>query len=218
MRGCASRTDGWLFCSLQKDYLEMVKNVVRGWQARKIMVHYCVIFFPLAVERGDEVRGLQEFHFVANTQEGERHVNIAFAVSAIVSMIVCWIVFDGLLGVPSPWLWLLIVVPAVVVTSFAVRYVEKQTMGMYALRLNRRHLTIVCPDQTVIDLGEVLRFGFDRFADDDKRARLSIDGSKDSICLSMRSGAAWNGRSTKKDFIEIGKAAMAIEEALAQAR
>lgn len=152
MRGCASRTDGWLFCSLQKDYMEMVKNVVRGWQARKIMVHYCVIFFPLAVERGDEVRGLQEFHFVANTQEGERH------------------------------------------------------------------LTIVCPDQTVIDLGEVLRFGFDRFADDDKRARLSIDGSKDSICLSMRSGAAWNGRSTKKDFIEIGKAAMAIEEALAQER
>ena len=135
------------------------------------------------------MRGLQEFHFVANTQEGERHVNIAFAASAIVSMIVCWIVFDGLLGVPSPWLWLLIVVPAVVVTSFAVRYVEKQTMGMYALRLNRRHLTIVCPDQTVIDLGEVLR-----------------------------SGAAWNGRSTKKDFIEIGKAAMAIEEALAQER
>lgn len=161
---------------------------------------------------------MQEFHFVANTAEGERRASIAGFVVAVVSVALCWLIFDWLLGLARPWLWLAVVLPAAVATSLVIRRLERRTLGMYDLRLNRRHLTIVCPDQTVIDLGEVQRFSLDRFNDDDKRARLDVQGSKDSVSLSMRTGAAWNGRSTKKDFIEIGKAAMAMEEALRQER
>ena len=82
------------------------------------------------------------------------------------------------------------------------------------LRLEGRHLTIVCPDQTVIDLGEVQHLQVDRHDSDNKCADIAIAGSKDQVKLRLRNAASWKGSSKAGDFRVMNKAAAAIEEAL----
>lgn len=157
---------------------------------------------------------MQEFEFTANTLEGERKTIIAGLATVVTCVLVTWLLFGSLLKVARPWLWLLVVAPTAVVFSGVVRRMQRQYLGAFCLRLNGHHLTVVFPDQTVIDLGSVKNVQLERFDDDDKRAQLAICGSKDCVNISMRSGTHWNGRSTKKDFLEINKAAIAIEQAL----
>ena len=68
-------------------------------------------------------------------------------------------------------------------------------LGEYTLRLDGRHLTVICPNQTVIDLGEVQRTAIDRHKGDGKCADFAIAGSKDQIRLRLRNATEWNGQS-----------------------
>ena len=159
---------------------------------------------------------MKEFQFVANTPEGEKRTGIAIFAVAFFCVLACWLLFDFLLSVPRPWLWLVIVAPSAVAVSLTARRMQQQTLGLYTLRLDGRHLTIICPNQTILDLGEVQHLDFDAPADDNKRADLALSGSKDQLHLRLRSAAAWNGQSTAKDFATGRKAAAAIEQALAE--
>lgn len=160
---------------------------------------------------------MQEFQFTANTPGGERATAIAGGVTLVGVMLLMFVIFDLLLPnlLPSRVLfWLVVVVPAFVAFSVVVRRMQQRTMGEYTLRLNGRHLTVICPNQTVIDLGEVQRTILDRHGNDGKCADFSIHGSKDQVCLRLRNATEWNGKSKERDFRALAKAAAAIEEAL----
>ncbi|MEE0435298.1 MAG: hypothetical protein UDB11_07825 [Peptococcaceae bacterium] len=157
---------------------------------------------------------IQEFEFTANTPEGERKTIIVGLLTVVACVLVTWLLFGSVLHVVRPWLWVLVVVPSAIVFSGVVRRLQKQYLGLFRLRLDGHHLTVVFPDQTVVDLGSVKDVQLEPFEDNDKRARLTVCGSKDCVCISMRTGTHWNGRSTKRDFMEINKATIAITQAL----
>ena len=167
--------------------------------------------------RANEVRLLQEFQFTANTPDGERATTIAGGAALVGVMLLMFLVFDVLFVGLLPnrvLLWIIIVVPGLVAFSVVVRRMQKRTLGAYSLRLDGRHLTVVCPNMTVFDLGEVQRVVLDRQSSDNKCADLAIAGSKDQIKLRLRTATAWNGKSKEKDFIQLSKAAQAIQDAL----
>ena len=176
----------------------------------------CGILSP--VRGADEVRTImQEFQFTANTPEGEWRTTIAGGATLVGVLLLMFLIFDVLLpGLLTNRivLWAVIVVPALVAFSVVVRRTQHQSLGDYTLRLEGRHLTIVCPDQTVIDLGEVQHLQVDRHDSDNKCADIAIAGSKDQVKLRLRNAASWKGSSKAGDFRVMNKAAAAIEEAL----
>lgn len=160
---------------------------------------------------------MQEFQLTANTPEGEWRTTIAGGATLVGVLLIMFLIFTVLLPDLLPnrvLLWAVIVVPALIAFSVVVRRTQHQVMGDYLLRLDGRHLTIVCPDQTVIDLGEVQHVLLDRHDNDNKCADFAIAGSKDQVKLRLRSATSWKGRSKSEDFRTLGKAAAAIEEAL----
>ena len=125
---------------------------------------------------------MQEFQFTANTPSGERATAIAGGATLVGVMLLMFVIFDLLLPdlLPSRALfWVVVVVPAIVAFSIVVRRMQHSTLGEYTLRLDGRHLTVICPNQTVIDLGEVQRTAIDRHKGDGKCADFAIAGSKD---------------------------------------
>ena len=114
---------------------------------------------------------MQEFQFTANTPSGERATAIAGGATLVGVMLLMFVIFDLLLPdlLPSRALfWVVVVVPAIVAFSIVVRRMQHSTLGEYTLRLDGRHLTVICPNQTVIDLGEVQRTAIDRHKGDGK--------------------------------------------------
>ena len=160
---------------------------------------------------------MQEFQFTANTPSGERATAIAGGATLVGVMLLMFVIFDLLLPdlLPSRALfWVVVVVPAIVAFSIVVRRMQHSPLGEYTLRLDGRHLPVICPNQTVIALGEVQRTAIDRHKGDGKCADFAIAGSKDQIRLRVRNATEWNGQSKERDFRNLAKAAAAIEDAL----
>lgn len=159
---------------------------------------------------------MQEFQFTANTPAGERGTAVASGAALVGVMLAMFVIFAWLLPnlLPSRVLfWVVVVVPAFVVFSVVARRMQKRTMGEYILRLDGRHLTVICPNQIVLDLGEVQRTSMNRHSNG-KCADFAIAGSKDQIKLRLRNATLWNGKSKERDFRTLAKAASAIEDAL----
>ena len=153
---------------------------------------------------------MQEFQFTANTPSGERATAIAGGATLVGVMLLMFVIFDLLLPdlLPSRALfWVVVVVPAIVAFSIVVRRMQHSTLGEYTLRLDGRHLTVICPNQTVIDLGEVQRTAIDRHKGDGKCADIAAASVLAKVTRDryMRK---------ERDFRNLAKAAAAIEDAL----
>lgn len=160
---------------------------------------------------------MQEFQFTANTPEGEWRATIAGGATLVGVLLLMFLIVDVLLPdlLPNRMLrWAAIVVPALVAFSVVVRRTQHQSMGNYTLRLDGKHVTLICPDQTVIDLGEVQHIQVERHDDHNKCVDFALAGSKDQIKLRLRNATSWKGRSKAGDFRTVNKAVAAIEEAL----
>lgn len=161
---------------------------------------------------------MREYQFTASTIESEKRTvlfgTIALLAPAALMLLIFKVVFVGLIN-NNALLWLVVVVPSVVCFSLLMQFMQKHAIGVFALRLEGRHITMIHPDQTVIDLGEVQRVSL-AYSADYKRADLLLMGSKDEERLRLRSTATWNGRSSAKDFREVDRAVADIQGVLAQ--
>ncbi len=157
---------------------------------------------------------MSEYQFVATTVESETKASLLGAAALVVPAVLLLVIFKGLLPITNQGLlWLLVVAPALICFSMVMRFLQKHDVGVFTIRLDGRHITVVHPDRTVTDLGEVQRIALDYTADY-KRADFSLWGSKDEEKLRLRSAATWNGRSSAKDFTELDKAAADINAVL----
>lgn len=160
---------------------------------------------------------MNEYQFIASTVEAEKKISFIGTAALLVPAGLLVILLKGFMAdiiTNQALVWLLVVVPSLVSFSMVMQFFQRHYVGVFAIRMEGKHVTLVHPDCSVRDLGKIEKASL-QYSGDGKRADLLLVGSKDEALLRLRSAAAWNGRSKAKDFATVDKAVADINAALA---
>ena len=161
---------------------------------------------------------MNDYQFVASTVDGEKKTSFlgvcAFFAPAAVLLILLKGIFPTLIT-NQALLWLVVVVPSFICFSATIRFLQKHYVGVFTIRMKGKHVTLIRPDCSVMDLGQITKATLSHSVDY-KRADLLLIGTKDEALLRLRSAATWNGKSSAKDFSTVDKAVVDMNAAMAQ--
>lgn len=161
---------------------------------------------------------MNDYQFVASTVDGEKKTSLLGACALFAPAAVLLILLKGIfpnLITNQALLWLVVVVPSFICFSAVMRFLQKHYVGVFTIRMEGKHVTLVQPDHGVMDLGQITKAALNHSVDY-KRADLLLVGTKDEALLRLRSAATWNGKSQAKDFATVDKAVADINAALTQ--
>lgn len=159
---------------------------------------------------------MNDYQFVASTVDGEKKTSLLGAAALFVPAAILLLLLKGLLPnliTNQALLWLVVVVPSLVSFSTVMRVLQKHYVGVFTIRVEGKHVTLVHPDHSVMDLGQVTKATL-TYSIDYKRADLLLMGTKDKALIRLRSAATWNGKSQAKDFATVDKAVADMNAAL----